>query len=1175
MRLSESSVRGNRRVTFAFTVCLLASSLLMTACGGSSTSSGGSGGGTGGSGGGTGGSGGGGGSSVSVTTTTLPGAKVGTAYSATLQATGGTAPYTWTAAPGMLGTIPPGLTLNTSGTITGTPTEPGPFNSLLFVATDSRGATGTSSALSIQVAALPLTITTTSLPNGIIGQPYDDFLTSAGGNPPYNWTIKSGVLAAGLTLNASSGGIKGTPTSAGTNPLVFQVTDSDGTVATSTNLSLLFTLNVATTSLPDGKVNVPYSTTLQATGGTPPYTWSFPDGRGLPPGVTLNPNGTLSGTPTQPGSYGALVFQVTDAAHATANSHNLLIKIDALPLVITTTSLPEGFVRNNYFAPLTYTGGDPPVNFGLAPNSPPLPQGLSFTQCLCAISGKPTTAGTTNIILTATDSDGTVVTAPPIPLQIGPEPLTLITESLPNGTIGSPYSAMLQAEAGFPPYTFAFQSGTPIGTLPPNVYLNTAGLISGTPLAEGQGPDLYFQVTDSHNAVAYATVPNIVLSPELVIDTTSLPNGNPNVPYSATLQGSGGTPPYTWSISSGALPNGLNLTASTGLVSGTPTMNQTTSTVFKLTDVNGATALSTTITIKITTPPPLTVLNASLPGTNGGELYNATLQAANGTPPYTWIKTSGSLPPGLGLSSAGVISGVATGPGSAMVFQVTDSKGATALSPSLTIQFTDGTCPTGAENKLGTQPYAFLLKGFDQSGPVVIAGSFTPNMTGGIVDGEEDINTAGGYTHVAMLDTTDSSYTLHVDSSGVNPRGCLTLATSSTTKTTYRFSLSGSDGNGHYLTGQIIEFDDTTGTGTHGSGILRRQNTASFAAGLVGTYAFQFTGTDKNNGHFAIAGSMNAANTGITNLIADSDDAGAVHSNVTGGSGTLGNSESGLDGRNTARLVVGSSVLDIGFVFYQVDANEAIFASTDPFQVNPVIGGEALTSVGPFTTAQLSNFFIYHTGGTSSGGSAATVGAVNFDGTSTVTGKYFQDAAGTSTGPNPITGSYGIDTQTGAQSGRVLFTGNFGGGSPPVGYMVAPAAGDVPSVFMVGTDSAATSGLLDFQSTTSSVNLNGLTGPFALGTDENLDDSTANLTGEITITPGVSGAYLFAGTDDVSDPGAGGLAGNQVISGTAHFGSDGTGDFGPPSAAVTNGKVTYYINEDPTITHPVVTAVAP
>ncbi len=1165
MRLSDSKSTRNRAVTFVYTFCLLALCILITACGGTSTSSGGSGAG-----------GSGGGSNVSVTTTTLPDAKVGTAYSATLQATGGTAPYTWTAAPGMLGTIPPGLTLNTSGTIAGTPTEPGPFNSLSFVATDSKGATGTSSALSIQVAALPLTITTTSLPNGIIGQPYDEFLTLAGGDPPFNWTVKSGVLPAGLTLNPSSGGIKGTPTAAGTNPLVFQVTDSDGTVATSTNLSLLFTLTVATTSLPDGKVNVPYTATLQATGGTTPYTWSFPNGLGtIPPGLSLDPaTGIISGTPTQPGQYASLVFQVTDAVHATANSHNLVIKIAALPLVITTTSLPEGFVRNNYFVALTYTGGDPPINFGLAPNSPPLPPGLSFTPCLCAISGKPTTVGTTNIILTATDSDGTVATAPPIPLQVGPEPLTLTTESLPNGTIGSSYSTMLQAEAGVQPYVFAFQSGTPIGTLPPNVYLNTAGLIAGTPLAEGQGPDLYFQVTDAHGSVAFATVPNIVLFPELVINTTSLPNGSPGVAYSATLHGSGGTPPYTWSISSGSLPNGLNLTASTGLVSGTPTMNQTTSTVFKLTDVNGATALSTTITIKITTPPPLTVLNASLPGTNGGEPYSAALQAANGTPPYTWTKTSGTLPPGLSLASTGVISGVATAPGSAMTFQVTDSKGATALSPSLTIQFTDGTCKTGAENKLGTQPYAFLLKGFDHNGPVAIAASFTPNMTGGIVDGEEDINTASGYTHVAMIDTADSSYTLGQDAAGDNPRGCLTLATSPTSKTTYRFSLSGNDGNGHYLTGRIIEFDDTTGMGTHGSGILRRQNTASFTAGLTGTYAFQFTGTDESNGHFAIAGSMNAASNGITNMIADSDDAGVVHANVTGGSGSYSSDAVG-DGRGTARFIVGSSVLDIGFAFYQVTANEAIFVSTDPFHTNPIAGGEILTSVGPFATSQLSSFFIYHTGGTSSGTSAATIGALNFDGTSVVTGKYFQDAAGTSTGPNPITGSYGIDTQTGAQSGRVLFTGNFGGGSSPVGYMIAPTAGATPSVFMVGTDASSTTGLLEFQSATSIINLSGLTGPFALGTDENLDDSTANLTGEITITPGVGTAYLFAGTDDVSNPGAGGLAGNQLTSGTAHFGTDGTGDFGPPSAAVTNGSVTYYINEDPTITHPVVIAVAP
>ena len=1147
-----------------FTLFALALCLAFAACGGSSSTPGGS------------------DTPGSITTTSLPDGKVNSPYSATLTVTGGTPPYTWSGPQGGWPSLL-ALKLNAStGAITGTPTIPGVFGSLVFTVTDAKGNSANSSVLSINIDALPLIITTTSLPNGVVGQPYAAAVTRTGGNPPFTWAIKSGSLPPGLSLQPG-GGITGTPTGPGNNPIVFEVTDSDGTKATSSNLSINLTLTVATTSLPGANQNSPYSTTLQATGGTPPYTWSGPIGGwpGLLP-LTLNSStGVISGTPNIPGPFGALVFTVTDSAGATANSQNLLIFVHALPLVITTTSLPEAFIANPYggfgsAVQLSYTGGDPPVNFSIKSGS--LPGGLSIPgPCNCSIAGTPDPSDpltTYNFVLQAQDSDGTIATQP-LSILLG-QRVTITTTSLPNGTIGAPYSTTLQANYGTPPYTFAFQFPPPeINTLPPNVYLMPSGSISGTPLADGQGPVLYFQVTDNLGNIGYGAMDQIFLYPQLLITTTSLPNGAPGTAYSATLKGQGGNPPYTWSAPPGSLPPGLNLNASSGAITGTPTTNGTYPVTFTLTDSNNVTA-SAPLSITIATPPPVTVLNTSLPGTNGGN-YTATLEAANGTPPYTWTLSSGTLPTGLHLSSAGVITGSTSVNGNySLKFQAKDSNGNTGTSSALTLQVNNNAaCPTGAEGKLTPQqPYAFLLKGFDSQGQVVIAGSFTTNGTGGITAGQEDVNRTSGYFHASSF--TSASYTLGQDTAGANPRGCITLTTSTNT-ISFRFVISGNDG--HYETGRIIEFDDSTGMGTRASGIMRRQDTSTFTQGPNGTYAFQFTGTDVHAKRFAAAGSLTASSQAILDVTADTNLGGTVNSDTTGGSGEYLLPDP-VSGHGTGSLIIGAnSVFDLPFSYYQVNAGEIIFVSNISINSSPIFGGEALASNGPFTTGQLTDYFMYHMDGTSSAGSAATLGALNFDGTGTFSGTYSQDVAGASVSNVQTNGLYQLDPVNGSTSGRVIFTGNFGSGSAPVGYLIAPtAATTTPSVYLVGTDADATTGLMESQSTTGTVDYSNFTGPFALGTDENPDNATSNEIGDIVVTPTVPPDYAFTGFADFNYTQPGGIAelgANLTIGDIAHLQTNGTGDFGVSTVAISNGTVSYYIDEDPAITHPVVVAVQP
>jgi len=157
----------------------------------------------------------------------LPGGTQNIAYSATLAATGGTTPYTWST---ISGTLPAGLTLAPNGVISGTPTGSG-TSSFTVQVTDATAKTA-SKALSLTVTAAiaPPTVITTTLPSGTQNAAYSATLAATGGTPPYNWSILSGTLPAGLTL-APNGVISGTPTGSGTSSFTVQVTDAGSRIA--------------------------------------------------------------------------------------------------------------------------------------------------------------------------------------------------------------------------------------------------------------------------------------------------------------------------------------------------------------------------------------------------------------------------------------------------------------------------------------------------------------------------------------------------------------------------------------------------------------------------------------------------------------------------------------------------------------------------------------------------------------------------------------------------------------------------------------------------------------------------------------------------------------------------------------------------------------------------------
>jgi hypothetical protein len=259
-------------------------------------------------------------STVSITTASLPNGTPQTAYSATLQATGGTTPYTWSVVSGQL---PAGLSLGAaSGTISGTPTTAGTSSFNIQVGDSAGNKASAGFTITISPANSTVTITTTSLPNGTVGAAYVATLQATGGTTPYTWSVTSGQLPAGLTL-AASGSMTGTPTTAGNSTFTIQVVDNAGSKAsagfTITINAASGTVTITTTSLPNGTVGAAYSATLQATGGTTPYTWSVTSGQ-LPAGLTLAASGSITGTPTTAGNS-TFTIQVVDNAGSKASAN--------------------------------------------------------------------------------------------------------------------------------------------------------------------------------------------------------------------------------------------------------------------------------------------------------------------------------------------------------------------------------------------------------------------------------------------------------------------------------------------------------------------------------------------------------------------------------------------------------------------------------------------------------------------------------------------------------------------------------------------------------------------------------------------------------------------------------------------------------------------------------------
>ncbi len=242
-------------------------------------------------------------------------------YSAGVGASGGVPPYSFSATG-----APAGITISQIGAISGTTKATGSF-SLVVTVTDSVGTQATATYTMTIAATPPITVLSGTLTSTVVQTPVSLTLPASGGAPTYTWTLAVGSPPTGLTLEPT-GTLRGHALATGTFNFSARATDTQGASAigyfSMTILPAPLTLQSSST-LPAGMVTVNYGVaTIWGSGGVPPYQFAAP-ANSLPPGLTLAPDGAITGTPTATGTYSFTVTQSDSATPASTGTGNYSI----------------------------------------------------------------------------------------------------------------------------------------------------------------------------------------------------------------------------------------------------------------------------------------------------------------------------------------------------------------------------------------------------------------------------------------------------------------------------------------------------------------------------------------------------------------------------------------------------------------------------------------------------------------------------------------------------------------------------------------------------------------------------------------------------------------------------------------------------------------------------------
>lgn len=446
----------------------------------------------------------------------LPPATATQPYDFQFGVTGGRPPYFFFT--GEVGNPPAGLTLSSTGRLSGTPTTPGSYQFGVGVF-DSRAQTANSiSDFKIYTLVVqepvppPEFITNANLPMGEVGSPYQAKLEATGGVAPLVFLVGVGNLPPGLGINENTGVISGTPTTVTEFTFPAEVRDARGRSSTKFFKIVIVDerqpLVISTASpLPQATLGDPYSLPIVATGGLPPYAFSVTAGT-PPAGLSLNPQtGILSGTPTQAGTS-TFTVRVASSDNQESVTREFQIQVLSTVRLITQSPLPEGLVGTAYSLTFAAERGTSPYQFSVTDGQ--LPSGLTLNPATGALTGTPTAPFDGSFTLQVRDAATPPAQASRAYQLRILQPLEFTLLQLPAGTVNVPYQAQFGAQGGVAPYTFRVASGT----LPSGISLTPAGLLAGTTTSPSSLA-LVVRVTDSRGTAVERNF-NLNIQPQAV-----------------------------------------------------------------------------------------------------------------------------------------------------------------------------------------------------------------------------------------------------------------------------------------------------------------------------------------------------------------------------------------------------------------------------------------------------------------------------------------------------------------------------------------------------------------------------------------------------------------------------------------------------------------------------------
>jgi uncharacterized protein YhjY with autotransporter beta-barrel domain len=409
--------------------------------------------------------------------------RVGDPYSLIFSVQGGSEPYGGQSVRG----LPAGLLLSDVNSdsliISGTPIAAGTFM-LEVEVTDASIGDGPFTAsrtftLTVEAPTLALSPASGVLTSAY-GVAYAQVFSASGGIGPYTYSL-TGPLPPGMSFSGNV--LSGTPLGVGDYPI--QVAATDTGTSPSVVIGQTYTLTISPPSiilspnvLPPSSSGAPYAQLITAFGGLAPYTFVVSSGE-LPAGLLLEASGTLSGTPTQAGSF---VFEISAAdANGQVGTGRFALEVAAPTLILMPDVLTSGQAGLAYSQTFVASGGLSPYRYIVARGE--LPTGLSLDEANGILTGVPTEAGSFAFTIMVNDSTtgSAGVVSHPYVLTILAPVIVITPERLPDGTVLAPYEQKFVASGGSAPYVYALESGM----LPEGLQLDSDGRLYGSPRVSG------------------------------------------------------------------------------------------------------------------------------------------------------------------------------------------------------------------------------------------------------------------------------------------------------------------------------------------------------------------------------------------------------------------------------------------------------------------------------------------------------------------------------------------------------------------------------------------------------------------------------------------------------------------------------------------------------------------